>query len=81
MPDFDRPLFRTPAASKYLQEEHGIDRAPSTLAKLRCVSSSGPTFRKINREVVYTRPALDEYAKSLLSEPLRSTSDRVNKVA
>ena len=38
-------LLRRKAASDYLRETHGLERAPSTLAKL-AVIGGGPTFRR-----------------------------------
>jgi hypothetical protein len=69
-----RPLSRK-EASAYLLSRHGISRAPSTLAKL-AVSGGGPVFRKINcRAVVYDIADLDTWAASMLSGPMRSTSE------
>jgi hypothetical protein len=72
----ERPRLRnTKGASTYLREEWGVIRAPTTLAKLRVVGG-GPEFRKIgSRDVGYPDPALDAYAESLISGPLRSTSE------
>ena len=77
MTEIDRKRFTPPEASAYLCEMHGIRRAVPTLAKMRCVSSEGPAFLKANRQVLYTPEALDEYAHRLLSEPMRSTSERI----
>jgi hypothetical protein len=70
----DRKYF-PPEACDYLKERHGITRKPTTLAKLRCVSSDGPIFLKANRQILYPQWGLDEYAAALLSSPRRSTSD------
>ncbi len=65
----DQPLyFRTPPASVYLFEVWGIRRSPRTLAKQRCVGGNGPPFRKVGRDVVYERGALDGWAALQISE-------------
>ena len=68
-----RPLRRA-EASKYLKEIWGIDRAPSTLAKLATLGG-GPRFRRANRIPLYPPEFLDEWACSILSPPMTSTSD------
>ena len=67
-------FLRRKAASKYLREVHGVDRAPSTLAKY-AVLGGGPVFQRIGRDPVYTPVNLDEWVASKLSGPMRSTSD------
>lgn len=68
-----RPLRRV-EASQYLKAVWGIDRAPTTLAKLAVVGG-GPRFRKAARIPLYPPEFLDEWAKALLSPPMTSTSD------
>ena len=68
-----RPLRRA-EASEYLKENWGIDRAPSTLAKLATLGG-GPSFRRANRIPLYPPEFLDEWARSILSPPMTSTSD------
>ena len=68
-----RPLRRS-EASGYLKEKWGIDRAPATLAKYASIGG-GPRFLKANRIPIYPPEYLDEYAVSILSPPLTSTSD------
>ena len=68
-----RRLRRT-EASEYLKERWGIDRAPSTLAKLACIGG-GPRFQRANRIPLYAPEFLDEWAQEILSPPMRSTSD------
>ncbi|MCX5760903.1 MAG: helix-turn-helix domain-containing protein [Gemmatimonadetes bacterium] len=63
-------LLRTPEAAALL----GI--APSTLAKMRCVSSDGPKFRKIGRTVHYSEESLREFIDRHPAR--RSTSDASN---
>lgn len=67
--------YRRAAASKYLFEKHGIERAPSTLAKYACLGG-GPRFEYAGRVPLYPEPELDDYARSLLSPLRRSTSDQ-----
>jgi hypothetical protein len=67
-------LLRRKAASDYLREIHGLERAPSTLAKL-AVIGGGPVFRRAGRIPLYSADDLDDWAISLLSPPMRSTSE------
>jgi hypothetical protein len=69
----DEPYLTTEESSEFLRGL-GLQRAPSTLKKLRCVGG-GPTFVKYGRFPRYTPKWLQEYAKSQLSAPLRSTSE------
>ena len=71
---FVRKLLRRKAASDYLRETHGLERAPSTLAKL-AVIGGGPVFRRAGRIPLYSPEDLDCWAASLLSAPMRSTSE------
>jgi hypothetical protein len=66
--------LRRKAASKYLHDVHGVDRAPSTLAKYAVVGG-GPVFQRMGRDPVYTPHNLDDWVASKLSAPMRSTSD------
>jgi hypothetical protein len=59
-------LLRRKAASDYLREIHGLERAPSTLAKL-AVIGGGPVFRRAGRIPLYSPDDLDCWAESLLS--------------
>ena len=67
-------LLRRKAASEYLQETHGLDRAPTTLAKL-AVIGGGPIFRRIGRVPLYAAEDLDKWVASKLSPPMHSTSE------
>ena len=71
-------FLRRKAASKYLHDVHGVDRAPSTLAKYAVVGG-GPVFQHMGRDPVYTPVNLDEWVASKLSGPMRSTSDRATR--
>jgi hypothetical protein len=67
-------LLRRNAASQYLEETWGVNRAPSTLAKY-AVIGGGPTFRRAGRVPYYSKHDLDEWVLSKLTAPLRSTSE------
>lgn len=69
---FQRRLRRT-EASEYLKDTWGIDRKPSTLAKLAVVGG-GPRFEHANRIPLYPVAELDAWAASILSPLKRSTS-------
>jgi hypothetical protein len=69
--------LRRKGASQYLEEKHGIVRAPSTLAKL-AVIGGGPPFRRDGRIPLYSTDDLDKWARSRLSAPMRSTSETVS---
>jgi hypothetical protein len=75
-----RRLLRRKTASEYLLETHGLDRAPSTLAKL-AVIGGGPIFRRIGRVPLYATDDLDKWVASKLSAPMRSTSDLASSKA
>jgi hypothetical protein len=66
--------LRRVAASRYLKQQHGIDRAPQTLAKL-AVTGGGPEYEVFGRIPYYSVDKLDEWVKARLSRR-RSTSDR-----
>jgi hypothetical protein len=68
------PRVRRRAASTYLQEVHGLQEAPATLAKKACLGG-GPEFEYFGRFPYYRTESLDRYAESRLSGPRRSTSD------
>jgi hypothetical protein len=71
--DWPRHLRRR-EASAYLREVHGLQVAPSTLAKAACLGG-GPIFESFGRFPYYRPEMLDTYAESRLSGPRRSTSD------
>ena len=66
--------LRRKEASEYLKEVWGIERATATLAKLATIGG-GTKFQKANRIPLYTPEFLDEWARSILSPPMTSTSD------
>jgi hypothetical protein len=61
-------------ASAYLRQKFGLERAPSTLAKL-AVTGGGPPFRLLNRIPLYTPADLDHWVASKLGPRKCSTSD------
>jgi hypothetical protein len=67
-------FLRRKAASEYLHEAHGVERAPGTLAKL-AVTGGGPAFRRVGRVPLYDPVDLDAWIKSKLSPRMRSTSE------
>jgi hypothetical protein len=67
-------------ACRLLSEEFGIERSPATLAKLRCIGG-GPQFLKARRAVIYPEDALREWARSMLSPPMRNTQDAGSRAA
>ena len=69
-----KPLLRRGAASAYLLERWGVERAPATLAKL-AVTGGGPRFRKAGRWPLYDPDDLDAWAQDLIGEPRGSTSE------
>jgi hypothetical protein len=75
----DRLLRRTEAA-KYVTETYGIPCSPKTLAKLACVSSKGPPFRKAGPYPLYPTDGLDAWAQSKIGPLIRSTSE-IRRVA
>lgn len=66
---------RRKEASVYLREKWGIERAPSTLAKLATIGG-GPRFVLAGRIPLYPESELDTWAQSITSPLLSSTSDR-----
>lgn len=58
-------FLRRSSASRYLSAVWGIDRAPTTLAKLACVGG-GPAYLKAGRAPLYRPEDLDAWARRLL---------------
>jgi hypothetical protein len=73
-------LFRRVAAAHYVQETYGFPCSPRTLAKIACVSSHGPPFRKAGRIPLYPKSGLDDWAQSKIGPLVRSTSDQTSQV-
>ena len=68
-------LLRRTAAAKYITETFGFPCSPKTLAKLACVSSEGPPFRRAGRIPLYPVSGLDEWALAKIGPLIRSTSE------
>ena len=60
-------FMRRDAASRYLESVWGIERKPTTLAKLACVGG-GPRFVKAGRFPLYRPDWLDQWARELVGE-------------
>lgn len=69
------PMLRRDKAAKYIETTYGMPCSPKTLAKLACVSSEGPPFRKAGRTPLYARADLDAWAKARIGPRVRSTSE------
>jgi hypothetical protein len=67
--------LRRVEASRYLLEEHGLQYAPATLAKLAVVGG-GPKFQHAGRIPLYPPAELDAWAAVILSPLKSSTSDK-----
>jgi len=68
-------LLRRSDAAKYVAETYGFPCSPRTLAKLACVSTDGPAFRKAGRVPLYPQSSLDAWAQSKIGPLVRSTSE------
>ena len=66
-------LFRE-QASEYLRERWGLSYAVYTLAAY-AARGTGPEYSKAGPRAVYTREALDEWAKTKLTGPAKKASD------
>ena len=67
------PLLRRAEAARYVADTY-FPCSPKTLAKLACVSSNGPPFRKAGRTPLYPKNGLDVWAQSKIG-PVRPTSE------
>ena len=72
--------MRRKLASQYLQEEHGVQLSPGTMAK-QAVVGGGCPYRLDGRFPVYDRVDLDEYAVKRLGPRRHSTSDTCEQIA
>jgi hypothetical protein len=70
----ERHLRRTEAA-RYVVETHNVPCSPKTLAKLACISSSGPPFRLAGRFPLYPVSGLDAWARAKIGPLVHSTSE------
>jgi hypothetical protein len=71
----DGRLLRRRDAAAYVQGRYGFPCSPKTLAKLACVSSEGPPFRKAGRTPLYPQAGLDAWAQRKLGPLVRSTAE------
>nr|WP_314262453.1 hypothetical protein [uncultured Devosia sp.] len=69
-----RPRLRRWAAAEYLGDIHGVQIAPSTLAKLASVGG-GPAITYFSKIPLYALADLDDWAFSKLHLPTSSTSE------
>lgn len=65
--------LRRAAAAHYVRETWGLPCSSKWLAKL-AVTGGGPIFRKAGRFPLYTSADLDDWARSRIGVPRRSTS-------
>lgn len=72
-PNGERYLRRAEAAA-YITATYNIPCSPKTLAKLACVSSEGPAFRKAGRFPLYPVSELDAWARRKVGPLMKSTS-------
>jgi hypothetical protein len=72
--------YRRSEASEYLKREHGLDVAPTTLAKL-ATTGGGPSFYSGPKFPLYPQGGLDEWAKRKLGKLVNSTSEAPPKPA
>jgi hypothetical protein len=68
-------LLRRSQAAKYVEDTYNVPCSPKTLAKLACVSSSGPPFRLAGRFPLYPTSGLDAWALAKIGPLVRSTSE------
>ena len=66
------PLLSPADTCTYLLEQHGIRRTVGTLAKTR-YAGTGPEFVKVGYHAFYRPAALDTWAESIISQPMKST--------
>lgn len=68
-------LLRRKEAAEYVTSTYGFPCSPKTLAKLACVSSDGPPFRRAGRIPLYPQDGLDAWAQSKIGPLVHSTSE------
>ncbi|RUU35367.1 hypothetical protein EOC93_26330 [Mesorhizobium sp. M6A.T.Ce.TU.002.03.1.1] len=71
-----KPRLRRSEVPAYMLETHGIPIALATLNKI-ATTGSGPEMQYAGRIPLYTPEALDAWAESRLSKPVRSTAGKV----
>ena len=73
--------LRRKEAARYVVETYNVPCSPRTLAKLACISSEGPPFRKAGRFPLYPISGLDAWALAKFGPLVRSTSELPRKAA
>lgn len=73
MTETDPKYMRRDQAAEYVKETWSQPCSRSLLAQL-AMSGQGPVFRLAGRFPVYTESDLDDWARSRISAPRRSTS-------
>ena len=71
-----RRLLRRVEAAEYITANY-FTCAQQTLAK-KAVTGEGPRFKLAGRFPLYSIEHLDEWAKSKISEPVRSTAEALS---
>src|SRR6476620_1162068 len=71
-----RRMLRRREAAQYVRDRWGVPCAEKTLAKL-AVTGAGPLFRRSGRVPLYETGALDDWVRSKLAQPVKSTSEYV----
>ena len=74
-PNIPSRMLRRTEAAQYVTNKFGIPCSPKTLAKLACVTSTGPPFRLAGRFPLYPTDGLDAWAQSKIGPLVRSTSE------
>jgi hypothetical protein len=72
--------YRRSEASEYLKQEHDLDFAPTTLAKL-ATTGGGPPFFSGPKFPLYPESGFDNWAKQKLGKLVNSTSEAPPKPA
>lgn len=73
-PHLRKPRLRRWEASEYLGLVHGIQLAPTTLAKMATVGG-GPAYHKSLRTPLYPTEELDRWAAERLGNLVHSTAE------
>jgi hypothetical protein len=68
-------FLRRADAAKYIVETYSVPCSAKTLAKIACIGSGGPPFRKAGRFPLYPVSGLDAWVQSKIGPLVRSTSE------
>jgi hypothetical protein len=66
--------LRRKEAAKYIVDKYAMPCSAKTLAKIACVSSTGPPFRLAGRFPIYPISGLDAWAMGKIGPLIRSTA-------